>query len=42
MIDEKQPENLECFKFLRYVITIARCAKEIQSRTAMARAAFIK
>jgi hypothetical protein len=43
MIDQKQPENVEYFKYLGGMITNnARCTHEIKSRIAMAKAAFNK
>ena len=43
MIDQKQPENVECFKYLGSMLTNdGRCTREIKSRTAMAKAAFNK
>jgi hypothetical protein len=43
MIDQKQPENVEYFKYLVSMITNdARCTREIKSRIAMAKAAFSK
>ena len=43
MIDQKQLENVECFKYLVSVLTNdERCTCEIKSRIAMATAAFIK
>jgi hypothetical protein len=43
MIDQKQPENAEYFKYLGSMITNdARCTREIKSRIAMAKAAFNK
>jgi len=43
MIDEKQLENVECFKYLGSVLTnYGRCTCEIKSRIAMAKAAFNK
>ena len=42
-IDQKQPENVKCFKYLGSVLTEdGRCACEIKSRTVMAKAAFNK
>jgi len=42
-IDEKQPDNVECFKFLRDMITIcARCTCQSNSSVAITRAAFIR
>ena len=43
MIDQKQLENVECFKYLGRVLTNdRRCTCEIKSRIAMANAAFNK
>jgi hypothetical protein len=43
MIDQKQLENVECFKYLGSVLTNdGRCTCEIKSRIAMAKAAFNK
>jgi len=43
MIDQKQLENLECFKYLGSVLTNdGRCTSEIKSRIAMAKAAVNK
>ena len=43
MIDQKQLENVECFKYLGSVLTnVGRCTCEIKSRIAMAKAAFNK
>ena len=43
MIDQKQLENVECFKYLGGILTNdARCTCEIKSRIAMAKAAFNK
>jgi hypothetical protein len=43
MIDQKQPENVEYFKYLDSMITNdARCIRETKSRIAMAKAAFSK
>ena len=43
MIDQKQLENVECFKYLGNVLTNdGRCTCEIKSRIAMAKAAFNK
>ena len=40
MIDQKQLENVECFKYLGSVLTnVGRCTCEIKSRIAMAKAA---
>jgi hypothetical protein len=40
-IDQKQLENLKCFKYLGSLLTDdGRCTCEIKSRTAMAKAAF--
>jgi len=42
-IDEKQPENVERFKFLHNVITnCGRCTREINSRNAVTGAAFFR
>jgi hypothetical protein len=41
MIDQKQLEKVECFKYLGSILTNdGRCTCEIQSRIAMAKAAF--
>jgi hypothetical protein len=41
MIDQKQLENVECFKYLGSILTNdGRCTCEIKSRIAMAKAAF--
>jgi len=41
MIDQKQLENVECFKYLGSMLTNdGRCMCEIKSRIAMAKAAF--
>ena len=41
MIDQKQQENVECFKYLGSILTNdGRCTCEIKSRIAMAKAAF--
>ena len=41
MIDQKQLENVECFKYLGSLLTNdGRCTREIKSRIAMAEAAF--
>ena len=41
MIDQKQPENMECFKYFGSMLTNdGRCTSEIKSRIAMAKAAF--
>jgi hypothetical protein len=41
MVHQKQPENVECFKYFGSVITNdARCTREIKSRIAMVKAAF--
>ena len=41
MIDQKQLEDLECFKHLGSLLTNdGRCTREIKSRIAMAKAAF--
>jgi hypothetical protein len=41
MIDQKQPDNVESFKYLGSMLTNdGRCACEIKSRIAMAKAAF--
>ena len=43
MIDQKQLENVECFKYLGSILTNdGRCTCEIRSRIAMAKAAFNK
>ena len=43
MIDQKQLENVECFKYLGSMLTNdRRCTCEIKSRIAMAKAAFNK
>jgi len=43
MIDQKQMENVECFKDLGSMLTNdGRCTREIKSRLAMAKAAFNK
>jgi len=43
MIDQKQLENVECFKYLGRMLTNdGRCMCEIKSRIAMAKAAFNK
>jgi len=43
MIDQKQLENVECFKYLGSILTNdGRCTSEIKSRIAMAKAAFSK
>ena len=42
MIDQKQPENVEYFNYLSSVINYASCTRDIQSRTAVAKAAFNK
>jgi hypothetical protein len=43
MIDQKQLENVECFKYLGSMLTNdKRCSCEIKSRIAMAKAAFNK
>jgi len=43
MIDQRQLENVECFKYLGSVLTNdGRCMCEIKSRIAMAKAAFNK
>ena len=43
MIDQKQPENEECFKYLCILITKdARCRREMKSRIAMEKTAFKK
>ena len=42
-IDQKQLENVECFKYLDSLLTNdGRCTCEIKSRIAMAKAAFSK
>jgi hypothetical protein len=43
VIDQKQLENVDCFKYLGSILTNdGRCTCEIQSRIAMAKAAFNK
>jgi hypothetical protein len=43
MIDQKQLENVECFRYLGSMLTSdERCTCEIKSRIAMAKAAFNK
>ena len=43
MIEQKQLENVECFKYLGNVLTNdGKCTFEIKSRIAMAKAAFNK
>ena len=43
LIDQKQLENVECFKYLGSILTNdERCTCEIKSRIAMAKAAFNK
>ena len=43
MIDQKQLENVECFKYLGSMLTNdGRCTCETKSRIAMAKAAFNK
>jgi len=43
MIDQKQLENVECFKYLGSMLTNdGRCTCEIKSRTAMTKVAFNK
>ena len=43
MIDQIQLENVECFKYLRSILTNdGRCTCEIKSRIVMAKAAFNK
>ena len=43
MIDQKQLENAECFKYLGSLLTNdGRCTCEIKSRISMAKAAFSK
>ena len=43
MIDQKQLENVGCFKYLGSLLTNdGRCTREIKSRIAMAKAAFSK
>jgi len=43
MIDQKQLENVECFKYLGSMLTNdGRCRREIKSRIAIAKAAFSK
>ena len=42
-IDQRQPENVKCFKYLGSMLTEdGRCTCEIKSRIAMAKAAFNK
>jgi hypothetical protein len=42
-IDQKQLENVKCFKYLGSLLTDdGRCTSEIKSRIAMAKAAFSK
>ena len=42
-VDQKQPEKLECFKYLCSMLTNdGRCTCEIKSRIAMAKDAFNK
>ena len=42
-IDQKELENVKCFKYLNSMLTEdGRCAREIKSRIAMAKAAFNK
>jgi len=43
MVDQKQPENVESFKYLGRILTNnGSCTCEIKCRTAMAEAAFNK
>jgi len=43
MIEQKQLENVECFKYLGIILTNdGRCTREIKSRIAMAKAALNK
>ena len=43
MIDQKQLENVECFKYLGSMLTNdGRCTRVIKSRISMAKAAFSK
>jgi hypothetical protein len=43
MVGQNQPENVECFNYLRSMIrNAARCTRKIKSRIAMAKAAFNK
>jgi len=43
MIDQKQMENVECFKYLGSILTNeGRCTYEIKSRISMAKSAFNK
>ena len=43
IIDQKQLENVECFKYLGSLLTNdGRCTREIKSRITMAKAAFSK
>ena len=43
MIDQKQLENVGCYKYLGSMLTNdGRCTREIKSRIAMAKAAFSK
>jgi len=43
MIDQKQLENVECFKYWgSLLINDGRCTREIESRIAMTKAAFSK
>jgi len=43
MIDQKQLENVECFKYVGSMLTNdGRCSREIKSSIAMANAAFSK
>ena len=43
MIDQKQLENMECFKYFGSILTNdGRCTCEIKSRIAMAKTAFNK
>jgi len=43
MIDQKQMENVECFKYLGSILTNdGRCTREIKSWIVMVKAAFNK
>ena len=43
MVDQKELENVECFKYLGSMLTNdGRCTREIKSRIGMAKAAFSK
>jgi len=43
MIDQKQLENVECFKYLGSVLTnYVRCTCEIKSKISMTKSAFSK